>query len=55
MIETDFLPLALLGGGLAVFGFGRWEVFAFADVPLAGVFLARFIQSATQRRQPAAT
>jgi hypothetical protein len=43
------------GGALPALGTGRWEVFAFTAALLAGIFLAKLIQSATARRTPAAT
>lgn len=43
------------GGALPALGTGRWEVFAFTAALLAGIFLAKAIQSATARRTSAAT
>lgn len=43
------------GGALPALGTGRWEVFAFTGALLAGIFLARFILSATARRAAPAT
>lgn len=43
------------GGALPALGTGRWEVIAFTAALLAGIFLAKFIQSATARRSTAAT
>ncbi|MDJ0857459.1 MAG: YeeE/YedE family protein [Dinoroseobacter sp.] len=43
------------GGALPALGTGRWEVFAFTAALIAGIFLARFIQSNSDaRRAPAA-
>ena len=40
------------GGALPALGTGRWEVFAFTAALLAGIGLARFIQSIPARRSP---
>jgi len=37
------------GGALPALGTGRWEVFAFTAALVAGILLAKFIQSATAR------
>jgi uncharacterized membrane protein YedE/YeeE len=42
------------GGALPALGTGRWEVFAFTAAMIAGIFLARFIQSNVGRRGAAA-
>lgn len=42
------------GGALPALGTGRWEVFAFTAAMVAGIFLARFIQSTTAARRTAA-
>jgi uncharacterized membrane protein YedE/YeeE len=42
------------GGALPALGTGRWEVFAFTAALVAGIFLARFIQSVTAARSPSA-
>lgn len=42
------------GGALPALGTGRWEVFAFTAALIGGIFLAKFLQSATARRQAAA-
>ena len=43
------------GGGLPALGTGRWEVFAFTAALIAGIVLARAIQSAAARRAQQAT
>lgn len=43
------------GGALPALGTGRWEVFAFTAALLAGIFLAKLIQSATAPRTPIAS
>lgn len=43
------------GGALPALGTGRWEVFVFTGALLAGIFLAKFIQSTMARRSAAAT
>ncbi|ABV94251.1 conserved hypothetical protein [Dinoroseobacter shibae DFL 12 = DSM 16493] len=43
------------GGALPALGTGRWEVFAFTAALIAGIFLAKFIQSAATRRSASAT
>ena len=42
------------GGALPALGTGRWEVFAFAAALLAGMVLARFLQSIAARTPRAA-
>lgn len=37
------------GGALPALGTGRWEVFAFTAALIAGILLAKFIQTATAR------
>ncbi len=37
------------GGALPALGTGRWEVFAFTGALIAGIFLARFLQTAAAR------
>ncbi len=37
------------GGALPALGTGRWEVFAFTAALVAGIFLAKLIQSTTAR------
>lgn len=41
------------GGALPALGTGKWEVFAFVAALVAGIFLARFLQSAVKRAQGA--
>lgn len=41
------------GGALPALGTGRWEVFAFTGALVAGIFLARFLQSVTAGRSRA--
>lgn len=43
------------GGALPALGTGRWEVFAFAGALVAGIFLAKFLQSASARLAHAST
>lgn len=43
------------GGALPALGTGRWEVFAFTGALIAGIFLAKFIQSLTARQSAPAT
>ena len=42
------------GGAIPALGTGRWEVFLFTGALLAGVLLARFLQSAARRSDRAA-
>ena len=42
------------GGAIPALGTGRWEVFLFTGALLAGVLLARFLQSAARRFDRAA-
>jgi len=42
------------GGALPALGTGRWEVFAFATAMLAGIVLARFLQSQGAARSASA-
>ena len=42
------------GGALPALGTGRWEVFAFTAALVAGIVIAKFFQSSTGRRNPAA-
>lgn len=41
------------GGALPALGTGRWEVFAFTAALLAGIFLAKFLQSVAAKRAQA--
>ncbi|WP_425039393.1 DUF6691 family protein [Primorskyibacter sp. S187A] len=42
------------GGALPALGTGRWEVFAFTGALIAGIFLAKFVQSiGAPKAQPA--
>ena len=41
------------GGALPALGTGRWEVFAFTAALVAGIFLAKFIQSSAAARNRA--
>lgn len=43
------------GGALPALGTGRWEVFAFIAALIAGIFLARFIQSSASGRSAPAS
>lgn len=43
------------GGALPALGTGRWEVFAFAAALIAGIFLAKRLQSASMRTANAST
>ncbi len=43
------------GGALPALGTGRWEVFAFTGALVAGIFLAKFIQSTAAGRSATAT
>ncbi len=42
------------GGALPALGTGRWEVFAFTAAVIAGIFLAKFLQSQGGRTRRAA-
>lgn len=42
------------GGALPALGTGRWEVFAFTAALIAGIFLARVLQSIAVGNKPAA-
>lgn len=43
------------GGALPALGTGRWEVFAFTAALVAGIFLARTLQSLAAQRRAATT